>query len=398
MKNFFEIWFYELCEMLKDGGILIFVVFVPLCYPLLYSYIYTNEVVRDIPTVIVDDNDSKLSRQYMRDLDATPEIKVVARGHSMAEAKQWIMRHEAYGIIHIPNTFDLDLRRGDQTHVGLYCDLSSLLYYKGLLIATTNVTMATNRDIKLDYHLGHGTRRADEITAMPIEYDYVTLYNPQSGFAAFLIPPVLMLIIHQTLLLGMGMHMGRTRERWGGCLFPLRREFKYPVTMVLGRVAVYFLLYMVWAFYSFTLVTKWFGLPQLGDPHVFFQFIIAYLLSCTMFSLVMSILVYRREDCIMLFVFLSVPLLFMSGVSWPYSAIPEFWKAVGRIFPSTFGMNGYVRICTMGASIDDVMPEYTGLWIQAGCYFLIALLAYRIQLIKVKHRDKLYCRTMCDTK
>lgn len=393
MKNLLEIWFYELREMLHDEGILIFVVFVPLCYPLLYAYIYSNEVVREIPTVVVDDNESKLSRDYVRHLDATPDIKIVARARSMAEAQRWIMRHDAYGIVHIPATLDLDLQRGEQTTVGLYCDMSSMLYYRGLLLGATGVTMATNRDIKLDYHLGHTTRRADEINAMPIDYDYVTLYNPQSGFASFLITPVLMLIIHQTVLLGMGMHMGRTRERWGGCLFPLRPEFKYPVTMVLGRVMVYFLLYMVWAFYSFTLVTKWFGLPQLGDPHVFFQFIIAYLMSLTMFSLVMSILVYRREDCIMLFVFISVPLLFLSGISWPYSAVPEFWKAVGRIFPSTFGMNGYVRITAMGATIDDVMPEYTGLWVQAGVYFLIALLAYRIQLVKVKHRDKLYCRT-----
>ena len=82
----------------------------------------------------------------------------------------------------------------------------------------------------------------------------------------------------------------------------------------------------------------------------------------------------------MLFVFLSVPLLFLSGISWPGSAMPTFWKYVSWIFPSTFGMNGYVRLQGMGASLSDIAFEYRGLWTQAGIYFLMACAIYQREI------------------
>ena len=60
---------------------------------------------------------------------------------------------------------------------------------------------------------GNTTVRQDEITAYPIEYEDIAIFNPTNGFAAFLIPAVLILIIQQTLLLGIGLAAGTAREQ-----------------------------------------------------------------------------------------------------------------------------------------------------------------------------------------
>ena len=60
------IWREELKQVLRDEGVLIFCVIVPLVYPLLYSWIYNNEVVHEVPVVIVDESHSHLSRQFAR--------------------------------------------------------------------------------------------------------------------------------------------------------------------------------------------------------------------------------------------------------------------------------------------------------------------------------------------
>lgn len=67
-----------------------------------------------------------------------------------------------------------------------------------------------------------------------------------------------------------------------------------------------------------------------------------------------SIAIRNRETCMLIFVFTSVPLLFISGISWPGAAIPPFWKYVSYIFPSTFGINGFVKINNMGATLSEV--------------------------------------------
>ena len=85
----------------------------------------------------------------------------------------------------------------------------------------------------------------------------------------------------------------------------------------------------------------------------------------------------QREDVMLVVVFTSVPLLFMSGVSWPQSNIPAFWRAAACLFPSTFGIQGFVKLNTMGAVITDIAPECKALWIQAGVYFCIAALLLR---------------------
>lgn len=378
--NIIEIWYHELTTVMRDKGILIFILFVPLAYPLLYSYVYTNEVVREVPAAVVDESQSALSREFIRKMDASPDVRIAARCGSMAEAEELLKRQEVYGIVRIPSTFTRDLWKGEQSHVGLYCDMCSMLYYKALMLTATNVSLEMNKEIKVTRYLPATTERQAEIIRMPIEYDYIPLYNPQSGFAAFLIPPVLMLIIQQTLFLGVGMSMGDSRERYRGSVIPFKRSYKHPVHIVLGKSMLYFLLYLLMGIYMFTFVTRQFGLPQLGRYGTFLAFLVPYLLACIFLAMVLSAFVYRREDCIMLFVFLSVPLLFLSGISWPGSAMPTFWKYVSWIFPSTFGMNGYVRLQGMGASLSDIAFEYRGLWTQAGIYFLMACAIYQREI------------------
>ena len=384
--NIIQIWMTEMNEIIHDKGILIFIIFVPLCYPLLYSYVYTNEVVREVPFAVIDDNNSSSSREFIRKMDATPDAKLVAHCNSVEEARQLLKESKIYGVVHIPETFTYDIWRGEQTTVGLYCSMSSLLYYKALLLAANNVSLDMNRDIKVEQHLHPTTREDEKISRMPIEYDYVSLYNPQSGFAAFLIPPVLMLIIQQTLFLGIGMSMGNQREKCLARMLPKRKWYRRPFDIVTGKAIFYFMLYLLMAIYMYTAVTRWFGLPNLGDYYVFLQFIVPYILACIFMAMVLSVLVYRREDCIMLFVFLSVPLLFMSGISWPSSEIPTIWKYVSWLFPSTFGMNGYLRIVGTGASIADIRHEYIGLWCQVVVYATLACIMYRFRLKAIVKR------------
>lgn len=69
------IWKTEMRNVFRDEGVLIFCILVPLGYPLLYSWIYNNEVVREVDTAIVDLSHSHTSREFIREYDATPDAK-----------------------------------------------------------------------------------------------------------------------------------------------------------------------------------------------------------------------------------------------------------------------------------------------------------------------------------
>ncbi len=382
MANILIIFWNELRLLLRDAGIIIFVFLAPLFYPLLYAYVYTNEVVRNVPCAVVDESSSSLSRDFIRKLDATPNVDVVAVCHNMDEALRLLRSRDAFGVLHFPETMSDDIARGRQTHLGYYSDMSSMMYYKTMLAGINNVSLDMGRDIRIERYLGGSTERQEAVMKMPVEYDYTPLFNPQGGFACFLIPPVLMLIIQQTMLLGMGMQMGNVREKYG-CAIP-RRHYRAS-HFVAGKALVFFVIYLLVAVYMFTCVNRLFHLMHLGDYWTFLVFVTPYILSCVFFSMSVSFLIYRREDCILLFMFLSVPFLFISGISWPSVAIPDLWRVVAHAIPSTFGMPGYVRIASMGASLSDVMPEFVALWIQVFVYALLTLFLYHRDLKRMSH-------------
>ena len=291
-------------------------------------------------------------------------------------------RRDVYGILRVPREFDLNLWRGEQIVVCLYTDLTSMIYYKVAYLAVANVSQDMNRNIKVMERQENTTAREEELARWPIRFEEVKLYNSAGGFASFLLPAVLMLILQQALCLGVGMSMGRSRERFRGLVIPPTPHYKNTLAIVLGKGLVHFLLFMLMASYMAVCVTRWFGLPQLGHFWDLLGFFVPYLLACTYMAMFWSSFIYRREDCILLFVFMSIPLLFLTGVSWPGAAIPPFWKIVNTVFPSTWGANAYVRIQGMGASLGDCHHEIMMLWILAGVYFLLTCFVYMFEIRK----------------
>ncbi len=378
----FHVWLDEFSDIVKDEGILLFMVLLPLAYPLLYAMIYSTETQRELPVCVVDDCMSARSRDFIRRVDATPDVQIAAHCVSMDEAQELMRRRDVYAILRVPAEFDSELWRGRQTVVGLYSDLTSMLYYKVAYLGVVNVAQEMNRNIKVHEHQQNTTRREEQLARWPIRFDEVKLYNSAGGFCAFLIPPVLMLILQQALCLSIGMSMGRSRERFRGLVIPPSRHYKNAVAIVLGRGLVHFLVFFLMAFYMAVCVTRWFDLPQLAHFWDLVGFFVPYLLACTFMAMFYSGFVYRREDCILLFVFMSIPLLFLTGVSWPGASIPPFWKAVSAVFPSTCGANAYVRIAGMGASLGDCRQEMLNIWILAGVYFLLSCFMYMFEIRK----------------
>lgn len=389
-RQAFADWNYifreELRNAVKDQGVLIFFFILPLGYPLLYAFIYTNEVVRDVPVAVVDDCRSAQSREYLRHLDASPDVRIVSYCADMAEAKRLVKHRDAYGVVRVPRDFSLRLARGEQAHVSAYADMSGMLYYKSVLTANTNVSLDMNARIKVE-RAGGTTAEQDKVAEHPIAYEEVSLFNPQNGFATFLIPAVLVLIIQQSLLLGVGMAAGTAREhnRFRN-LTPIERHHTGLLRIVWSKSLAYLLIYIPVSVYVFGVVPRLFRLSQIGNPYDMALFVVPFLLACIFFAMTVSAFIRHREMSIMLIVFTSVPLLFISGISWPGSSVPPAWQAVSYVFPSTFGIRGFVAINNMGARLVDVKHEWLMLWIQAAVYFMVTCVVYRASIINSRQR------------
>jgi ABC-2 type transport system permease protein len=378
-RNTLRIWMREFQLIFSDVGVMVLIFVVPLIYPLLYSFIYYPEVVRDLPVAVVDMSQSADSRQFIRNIDATPELKVASGNVSMEEARLLFKNRDVKGIVQIPETFSKDIAMKRQTTISAYADMEFFLYYKALMSGVSFVSLETGNQIQINNLMQEGlTERQAEIIAEPVKLVDNAMANEGGGFASYGIPAALILIIQQTLIIAIGIMAGTARERhMFKTLVPLDRNRLGTLRLVLGKSAAYFTIYALLCVYMLGMIPKWFGYGQSASFTGLIALITPFILSSIFMGMTLSVIFKNRESSMMLFLFTSIPLLFLSGIIWPLSNFSPVWMMVREIFPSSNAIFGFIKMNSLGASIFETRQEIMSLWIQTGIYFLTTCLVYR---------------------
>ncbi|MEI6348465.1 MAG: ABC transporter permease [Bacteroidota bacterium] len=384
-KESYFVFVNELKTIFRDRGVVIILVIAPIIYPLLYCAIYRNETLVDVPIAVVDASHSKISNELLRHLDASPDVKITNTFNNLEDAKQAFNERKVKGVVYIPADFSKKLNTQQQATVAVYCDMSSFLYYRSMMLASNYCVLDMNKKIQLERLNAQGiTGENSTIQANPIPFEDNILFNGGMGFASFLMPAVLILILHQTLFFGISMVAGTSREENRSHNL-ISSKFNRGVFRVLfGKAMSYFLIYLVWIFFILDVIPRIFNLPHIGNLMDIYQLMIPFLLATIFFSMTISVFFPNRETGMIVFLFFSLIILFLSGISWPMSNINGFWRAFGWLIPATHGIQGYIKINSMGADIHAVKYEYISLWIQTAIYFLTASLAYTWQMKREK--------------
>jgi len=366
--------------MFKEKGVVLIFFIAPLLYPFLYSFVYKNEVVREIPMAVVDLSASSESRDYLRKINSAPEVEIATYCSSLNEATELFKNQTVRGILVIPSDFSENINTGKQSFVSGYFDMGSFIYYKNMMTVVSMVSKEYGMGIS-EHNLAAAGLSDKEIEtiAAPLPYEGIPLFNSSNGFASFLLPAVFILILYQTLMLGIGMLGGINNEER---IFEKDIKDNGIMVSVAGRALCYFSLYIIWAAYMLWFIPRIFNLPQIGNQFDLFLFIIPFLLSTTFLAMTISVTFRSMERPFLILLFMTLPLLFLAGVSWPQSNIPAFWKVVGYLFPSTHGIQGYVRINTMQANLTEVGFELSFLWVLSAFYFITACISYKIKSIQ----------------
>lgn len=381
LRNILSVLVEEYKRLFKDSGVMLIFLGAAFLYPVLYNLIYLNDTLHNMPIAVVDESNTPQSRSLIRRVDATPDLKVAKTFTNLEEAKDPFYKGQIHGVLVIPADFSSKINKKQQAKISTYSDMSSFLYYRTMAMGVNFAMLDMNDDIKIERLNSMGkVGREAEIIATPFNYNDEILYNEGMGYSSFLIPAVLVLVIHQTLFFGVGMITGTAHEE--DSLYKLipPNSGRSVFHVVVGKALCYFSWFLVVAIYVLGFIPKLFNLPHIGNPMDVVTLIVPYLLASTFFIMTLSNFIRNRETGFVIFLFTSLIFLFMSGVSWPRSSMGPFWVSISYLFPSTFGINGYVKINTMAATIQQVNQEYIGLWIQAGFYFITTMMVYKWQI------------------
>ncbi len=370
----FNVWKREVSLAFHDEAVIIFFLVLCAVYPILYSLVYNTEVARDMKVIVVDDSRSQLSRQFVRELDATPDVAVMDYVSNMQDAHRLMNEHECYGILYFPRDFSTNVVSGLQGHISLYCDMGVLFRYKQMLSALTNVQedICGKINAKKITLLSHNTGAV-------IKSRQVPLGNTGIGLASAVLPFVLIMVLQQSMILGICVLRGGSRERrlLNKGIDPL--EVKAGVgASIVGKTLCHFMIYVVLMVYVLHFVPMFFDFPQNGNILDIFILMCPFLLAASFMGQTLQVFVNDRESAFLVIVFSSILFIFLTGVSWPRYLMSPYWLAVGNVLPSTWAANGYIAVQTSGATLDQIPMNFKMLWLLAAIYFVAAYLVEKV--------------------
>lgn len=388
MKAFFSDiyeWILETARVMRrqftlvftDPGVMIFFLTLPLAYPVVYSLIYNPEVTRDMPVAVVDNCRSALSREFVRHADATEAISVCGYAADLQEARRWVKEHRCYGVLEIPEDYSRRLGRGEQATAAFYCDMGLLYRYRTFLSSLTELQMATCTELR---QMGLDIIGMDaSALGQNVDTQSFFLGDTQQGFASFIIPAIVVLILQQSMLLGIAMLDGASNERRrrNRGFDPAAIEGASPSASCIGKALCYVAIYLPLTLFILHFIPEIFSYPHQGNAGDYLAFIFPMLLATAFLGISLQGIMRERETAFVAIVFTSVVFLFLSGITWPRYAMNKLFIALGDLVPATWGVEGFVRINTNGGTLAQQHEPYLWLWGLTALFFMTAYLSTR---------------------
>jgi ABC-2 type transport system permease protein len=261
----------------------------------------------------------------------------------------------------------------EQTNATLYCEMSLLLRYRTLMSAFTDVQMKEISDITAERTAMLGEAAGSMSGGLPINNQANMIGDPEQGFASFVMPGILVLILQQSMVLGITMLTGTSRERRrrNGGKDP--EAVEGPMSAIVwGRTLCYSIFYIVPTIFLLHYVPVIFDLPHLGSATDYLLFSVPLALASAFFGQTIAYFVHDRESSFMVMVFTSVIFLFLSGLTWPRFAMPQIWQWLGDLVPAVWGVQGFVSINSNAGTLADNISGYHWLWALTAIYFVTA--------------------------
>lgn len=371
-----HVWAKEYKMIFTDFAAIFTFFIITVVVSLLYTYIYSQQVVQDLPIAVVDEDFSTESRLFTRMLDETPEVEADYLTASFTEAQQWFKDHKVRGVVCIPKGFAKHLYTGRTANVSVYCDASYMLYYRQVYSATAFVTAYMNKGIEIKSLNAQGrTTEQARLESMPVSAKAVPMYNTNFGYASFLMPAVYIIVIQYVLLSGIGLLGGTRREleRESDKVLQIR-HLRDAFEVLVGRVGAYTSLMLLIFAFVFAVVFPMFNLAQRANVLEVLFWMLPFVLAVSLLAIALTAFFRFREDAVMVIMLTAIPTILISGITWPLEQMPIPLQAISYLLPSSLTIKGFVALTQADASFVSLSHWWGKLWLLAGFYFVLAML------------------------
>ncbi len=360
-KNIFNIFQRELSVVLKDRDVFMIIIIAPIFYAFVYTSLYYYKTEEKVPVAVVDMDRSEFSEMFTRRMNASRMLDAVLVTGDMNEAKSMMASMKIHGIVYIPHNSSVNLKSKESVTLTVYLNTTRFLVSNDINKAVNEVASSFNEETRKVclQSMGYNSREAESLTE-PVRSDIRPMFNTPETYGDYLIPGLLALILHQTLLIGLSECIARERE------YKTTREIKAAAgnsaaAALAGKSLFYFLMYTGYSLFFFTVIFSVFKINLLGSAPALILTTALMILSSIFLAVFVSSFFKRKFAALIITAFTSYPLFFISGYVFPSYALPVPLQYLSKIFAITPYLSAFNRITQSGAGFGNVGGEIISL-------------------------------------
>jgi ABC-2 type transport system permease protein len=320
--SFIAIFRKEFLHIFRDRGTLTLAFSIPLFQLILFGFI--DQTVKNVATVVVDQDHSFESRELIDRLRATRTFRIDRITDSVREARADIRAARARVGIVIPPDYRQKRARGQDAKILVLIDGSDSTVSAQTLASINGLVAQTNLE-EIERKLPH--------VKEPLAAQPVILFNPDGRTANFIIPGLVAVLVQIVAMVLAAVAIVRERER--GTLEQLLVTPINPLGLMLGKLGPYLFIGVAEMVVILAAMRFGFSVPIRGS--LVFLFVIAffYLFALLALGLFVSTRTNTQAEALQMAQMFLLPSIFLSGYIFPMEGLPWILRTIGRVLPAT---------------------------------------------------------------
>jgi len=349
----------EFLQLRRDRVTFASMISIPFMQLVLFGYAI-NTVPRDLPTAVLVQESSDVSRTILKALENTRYFKITRQVRDEAEFDQLLQSGVVLFGVEIPANFERDLRRGDRPALLVAADATdpvasgSALGALGQLVQTALVN----------------ERKIPDSTPGAFEIRAHARYNPAASSQLNIVPGLLGTILTLTMLIFTALSVTRETER--GTMENLLSMPITPLEIMLGKITPYVVIGFLQAAMIVVAAVVLFDVPIVGNLLLLASLTTLFIATNLSVGYTFSTLAQNQLQAVQMAMMYFLPNMLLSGFLFPFAGMPLWAQWVGELLPLTHYLRIVRAIMLKGSTLADLHYDTLAL---AGLMLVAMLIA-----------------------
>ncbi len=348
---------------------------------LLFWSTYWAQVLKSIPTAIVDLDQSSASREFVELVKNAENLQVMLFVPSFEELRELIERGEvAVGVV-IPQNFGKDVALGRRARVEVIIDGSNIIYATNATSAALAVARTAGAQASIKTLAARGVHPLQAQDAyQSIVFREEPWFNPTLNYAFFLVVALALNVWQQCCTLAASTTIiGEVgSESW----VQLKAAGVPAFHLFATKAAVHIALYTLLALPVYAVSYGFFSVPLHAKPAELILFTAAFAAALHGVGTFVSSFAGSALNSTRFGMLVALPSFILSGYTWPLEAMPPFIQHLARLLPQTWFFQGFNYLTFKGADLTFMSRYYLVLVTTAAACYAASAVVYTLRANK----------------